>query len=420
MNETINFSPEIPEDNFPKLSEEALVGIPGQIVQLASENSEASPAALLFTALAFAAASLGPVPYFYVGDTKHPARLFVSIVGQSSRARKGTSQHPIQRIFEEAERIGRLAPLTTTPGPFSSGEGIIHAVRDPSKTMKKDQPIDMGVKDKRLLGLLGEFGGTLATMEREGTTLSAVLRTAWDTGDIRPLTKNCQIETTNSHINFVGHITKLELDKLLSTSDVWNGFANRILWVCARRNGEHPCPVPMPKEEVTKIAEQLAESLEYGQRTAPITQAPDAEELWKQLYSDLTTDEPGKAGVIACRAEAQVIRLSMIYALLDKSSLIYRKHLEAGLAAWDYCAQSTRYLFGTALVNPREQKLLEVLQTRQTWTKTDIHNIFQRNIPAVELNALLAEMESSNKIIRSGQGRGAIYSLSNPQDCPQG
>lgn len=403
--------PAVPDDGFPKLSDEALIGLPGTIVKLACKDSEAHPAAVLFTALAFAAATFGAISYFPVGDTKHPPRLFTCIVGQSARARKGTSAHPVERIFQTAQEQYGLPPLTVTPGPFSSGEGIINAVRDASEIMKKGEPIDMGVSDKRLLAILGEFGGTLASMARQGSTLSAVLRTAWDTGNIKPMTKLSQIKTTGAHINFVGHITKQELDHLLSTSDVWNGLANRLLWVCARRERLVPLPEPMDEKAVVALSKELGAAIRFAQTAGRIAFADDAKDLWISLYHEISTDEPHVVGIVTARSEPQLLRLAMIYALLDKSFFIEKQHINAAFAAWNYCEQSAAYLFGKAQTNPRAARVLDFLATGPK-TKTELHHLFGRNLQAVALNALLADLETKGQIESTGGGKaGRTYAL---------
>ena len=65
-------------------------------------------------------------------------------------------------------------------GGMSSGEGIIHAVRDPVHAMSRGvmKLKDPGVTDKRLLLDEREFYSALAVMQRQGNTLSTVIRDA--------------------------------------------------------------------------------------------------------------------------------------------------------------------------------------------------------------------------------------------------
>ena len=59
------------------------------------------------------------------------------------------------------------------------------------------------------------------------------------------------------------------------------------------------------------------------------TQALD---LWKAIYPDLSQEHTGLAGGIINRAEAQTLRLALIYALLDGQGHIAETHLHAALA----------------------------------------------------------------------------------------
>jgi hypothetical protein len=254
---------------WPKLHEAALEGIVGEIVRAATQNSEADPAAVLMTALVEAGATIGTGPHILISETVHHARLFSVLVGASSRARKGTSVAPVQRIFEAAsQHIRRNStlpfpgglPLRISYGPLSSGEGLVYAVRDPVEVKGEDgeiKVVDEGVEDKRLLVIEGEFSAVLRACQREGNTLSAILRTAFDHGNIEPLTKHNRIKATGAHINFVGHITEHELHCLLTSIDVWNGFANRILWAAVRRTRQVPFPQPLSEEVVCKLSERL-------------------------------------------------------------------------------------------------------------------------------------------------------------------
>jgi hypothetical protein len=50
----------------------------------------------------------------------------------------------------------------------------------------------------------------LKVMSREGNTLSPVIRSAWDDGNLRILTKTSPAHATDAHISIIGHITRGE------------------------------------------------------------------------------------------------------------------------------------------------------------------------------------------------------------------
>ena len=190
-----NSQDEIRSRPWPKLPPAALPGWIGDLVELACRESEADPAAVLTTLLAQAGAVFGQTASVSVGETKHHPCIFAVLVGASSRARKGTSKYPVERIFNEAEQLlqqrsFKVEPLKIAPGPLSSGEGIIFAIRDQSEAVDDTgAPIDPGVTDKRLFVVEEEFGSVLNMKHRDGNTLSTTLRLLWDGRTVEPLIK---------------------------------------------------------------------------------------------------------------------------------------------------------------------------------------------------------------------------------------
>lgn len=400
--------------NWPVLPKAALYGLAGEVVNAATENSEADRAAVLLTFLTWLGAAAGNSVYTPIGDTRHYPRLFCTIVGASSRARKGTSKGPIEKIFQAVEKNISLAPLATSNGPLSSGEGIIYAVRDASdKRNKKEGNIeDEGVRDKRLLVLEGEFGAPLKALQREGNTLSAILRTAWDGGNIQPLTKSNRIKVTDPHICIVAHITRGELKQLLQTGDLWNGLANRFLWVCAKRQKLVPNPKPMDSEVVQNLANKLAEVLKVVQTFGAVSFLADAQEAWDRLYPTISHDEPGTFGVVTARAEAHVKRLALIYALLDGTDTIGLNHLKAALAVWGYCRDSARYVFGETATNTEAGRILEAL-TNGDKSQTELNNLFDGHLSSDKLGSILRDLEANGRILKRQEkrhrGKGTTY-----------
>ena len=74
-----------------------------------------------------------------------------------------------------------------------------------------------------------------------------------------------------------------------------------------------------------------------------------ARKRWEEIYDAIADAElPGIAAALTNRAEAQVLRLALIYAVLDGSRQIDVVHLEAGWALWRYCEASVLYIWGDA------------------------------------------------------------------------
>ena len=179
---------DFPDSKPPVLAAEAFHGLAGEIVKAHEPHTEADPAAILFQLLTTFGCAATTGPHFLQEATKHQARLFVAIVGKSAKARKGTSWSIVRSLFERAD----LEFSKRIVSGASSGEGIIHHVRDGSEVEDSKGKIrsDPGVTDKRMLLFEGEFAQLLRVTVREGNTVSPVIRNAWDGGRLQTLTKN--------------------------------------------------------------------------------------------------------------------------------------------------------------------------------------------------------------------------------------
>ncbi len=410
---------EFPIPEWPTLDAKAFNGFVGDFVRLATINSEADPAAVLITFLTRFGVEVGCGKTMAVGDTKHKSILASVIVGSSSKARKGTSAKPVERLFSFPETLFDAFswPVArSSKGPFSSGEGIIFAIRD--KVLKwdvKDQKnvvVDPGVDDKRLFVLDEEFGGVLANTKREGNTLSMIIRQCWDGGTLDPLTKNNKIRATNGVVGWVSHITLTELNAKLAESESFNGFANRILWCLARRQKLVPIPQPMPRQELEGLQTRLLDILKDAGGEDLIKLSPEAADAWcNRYYADLTKDRPGLAGCTTNRGEAQVLRLAMVYCFLDGERVISIDHLESGLAVWEYCRQSANYIFAGRQEDATSQKILESLE-QAPMTRTKLYKLFQNNVSKDKIQASLKELIAAKRIEEcKNTGTGGAPSL---------
>ncbi len=395
------------------LGEHALHGLAGEVVRAIEPQTEADPVALLLQFLVAFGNCVGRIYYYMVEGDRHYPNLFAVIVGQSSKARKGTSWGRIRPLFQGA---GDWLEHRTDGG-LSSGEGMIYPVRDPvkkmmwdSKTKQLEEKIeDAGVNDKRLLVQETEFSGVLNVKKREGNTLSRLIRDAWDRGNLASMTKNSQLRATGAHISMVGHITEDELRRELTQTDAANGFANRYLYACVKRSkilpfgGKDSDVIAEVGQKVTTLVDTLRRrsfAHTFGDTSSTfnpeLTWSSDARALWESVYPQLSEGHPGMFGSITGRAEAQVCRLALIYALLDGSNIMEVVHLRAALEVWRYCEQSAAYIWGDAFGDSAVDTVLQALRAAGTagMTRTQISSLFDRHKSGQDLaralNVLLA------------------------------
>ena len=373
------------------LGEQAYYGLVGEAVNTIEPHTESDPAAIVIQFLAAFGNVVGRSPFYPVEGDRHHTNLFGVLVGASSKARKGTSWGQVRRLLNMA-----AAPdcwvFDSIQSGLSSGEGLVWGVRDPG-TAGEDDP---GVSDKRLLVVETEFARPLVAMAREGNVLSELLRQSWDTGDLQILTKNNPAKATGAHISVIGHVTHDDLRRHLGTTQQANGFANRFLWVCAKRSKKLPEGGTLTDEAIALLADRLRDAILFAAGVAEMRRDDEARDLWRSAYPDLSEGRPGLLGAAISRAEAQVLRLSMIYALLDCSAVIRIEHLQAALAVWRYCEDSARYIFGHSLGDPVADKILEALRSRgpSGMTRTEIRDLFKRHLEQGQAAAAVASLQA--------------------------
>jgi hypothetical protein len=392
-------SPEVRE--FPVLAEEAFIGLAGDIVRMIEPHTESDPSGLLLSVHAFFGNCIGQGPHFRVEATQHGTNLFVLKVGDSAKARKGTGEDRVRSIFRHVDEDWAGTRIHTG---LSSGEGLIWEVRNPViKKVKEgkgahaqmvEETIDPGVDDKRLLIIESEFAGTLRTMRREGNILSRVLRDAWDRGDLATLTKNSPARATGACISIIGHITAPELRECLDQTSMANGFGNRHLFACVKRSKFLPFGGALRDEDLRSMAARVRGAVQQARGIQRVVMSQEAAAAWEAIYAKLSGDTPGLLGSLTARAEAQVVRLALLYALWDGSREIGLDHLIAAVAIEDFCRKSVAYIFGDALGDQVADAILDALKSaaHPGLTRTEINNLFSRNVPANQIARALGEL----------------------------
>lgn len=365
-------------------------GVIGDMVRELEPHTEADPVAILVQALAAFGNVIGRTAYFRTEATRHYGNLFVVLVAPSSKGRKGTAWAQARQAIADADPTWRVV------SGLVSGEGLIWHVRDAA--MSGDA--DSGVTDKRLFIMEPEFAKVLRVVERDGSTLSPVLREAWDSGCLTTLAKNAPTSATDAHVSFVGHITADELRRYLTATESANGFGNRFLWVCAKRARYLPDGGDPDERRLKSIREQFAIAIQCAREFRECRRDARAGERWRAVYRELSDGKPGLLGSMTGRAEAQVMRLAMLYALSDAQSTIELEHLNAALALWRYCFESARYVFGDSLGDRVADDIHAAIVEAggPGITRTELSNALGRNRSRTEIARGLARLADTGLV----------------------
>jgi hypothetical protein len=359
----------------------------GEIVERIAPHTEADPIAILTQLLVAFGAAAGRGAWFEVEATRHHANEFMLLVGDSSKARKGSSWDHVRRLIADVDPSLEHRILTG----LSSGEGLIWAVRDPSGQ-------DPGISDQRLLVIEPEFASVLKASTREISTLSPTLRSAWDGRPLAILTRTAPARATGAHIALIGHITQAELRRHTTTIELANGYLNRILIVACRRQrllpegGHHD---PLAGSGLHRL---LAAAVQHARNAGQLRLDDDARELWHRAYHQLAQPHDGILGQITARAEAHTIRLALIYALTDSAEQISQQHLTAALALHDYAARSAAWALTSATGQPLAEQIHTALRhTPAGLTRSQISDTLKHNQPAGQLDHALRALQDAGR-----------------------
>lgn len=412
-------------DDLPALHPAALHGPLGQVLARVAPTTEAHPAGILLQLIALLGAIIGDGPHVVIGGSRHPARIWPMICGQTGSGRKGESLAQAKKFLTSfssySSFISYFVERCLAQG-MSSGEGLIAHFQPPNAKDEDPEP------DRRLAVTEVEFGRTLAASKRDGSTLGPVLRTLWEEDSAQVMTRAEPLKVSGIHLVVIAHITPRELRMKLSDADVAGGTVNRFL----------PALVKQPKllfnETEDPDTSDLAEYI--GERVHTTHHAPArryrrtdvAQSYWCQIYQVLSdADMDGPLGEIIARAPAYVLRLALLYAVLDGSDDIEPEHLKAGLAIVKYSIDSARSIFGDH-AGSDETKLTSALSAAgpDGLTRAQISKVFSGNKNSHELDLLLTHLIERGYVtkhtVSAGKGPNkTIYTWTNkPEPNPIG
>lgn len=451
------------------LHSDAYIGVLGDFVRLVQSETEADPDVILIQSLVTAGCLFHRHAFVEISGREHHTNLNMCVVGDSGSGRKGTANDAVRLFFREVDHDFWSRKVL---GGMSTGEGLRDPIRDaihgPDKKNPQEQVLlDPGEPDKRLLIYESEFAVPLVCMTREGNTLSQAVRQAFDGEDLRNLTKRDKTCATAPHVSIVGNITRDELMKQLQTgTDMTNGFANRFLWVYAKQrtkllpSGGRLLSVaksPEFRELVrrfngvyVKTCDESGQSIGgHSRLSGELRRDDEATLLWGTddgqggMYRELeNAGHKGRLADVTKRASVMVMRLALVYALLDPTGdedapppkhelgesreqpterelsehkkllevyeaagwfreewqpTIQTRHLKAAYAVWKYCEDSARSIFdGNQVTDPVAGKILEAVRTNNGYgmSATKISNLFGRNEPKEKLEQAKALLVS--------------------------
>lgn len=370
-----------------ELDAAAFYGPHGDFVRELVPFTEADPAAMLLTTMAYYGAWLGKSRWIHRGSSDHSPSIQAVIIGQSSIARKGTSHAMVRRAWEPVMKASAAgvdeddSPAAVFPmGPkplkqltgVASGEALIDLMSTPGT---------------RAVMFEEEFVQMLRRIGRQGSTLGTVMRSVFDQKTLETHSRGSGTVTADGDLyslSFLGHATDDELLSSLSASEIYGGSANRMLWVRAHPQRPLPFEQRAPEKIFDDYRRWLGVSRHGGtpsRREVPLSRSVESE--WERIYLREAEPQFGLYGAVSARGPVNILRLALNISCSVGELEIGLESLLAADAIWRYCQQTAWLLFGLGSgdeqVDSMTRSLIEVYAdiNQDPWLSTkEIHSMF--------------------------------------------
>jgi len=333
--------------------DEAYEGLAGDLIDAIVPYTDASKEGLLTVLLTEVGVLAGPRPSIYYGGVQH-ANLFTVLVGDTGRGRKGTALAMMQQAIAGVEPV----LLDISHGGVGSGEGLVMLMKGAIDA----DPAGLG----RIFLREEEFARLLKAAGREGSTVSELLRQAYDGRALQRVTAASNVRVTDYHTGFHGHCTREDLTRFLDNVEVANGYANRFLYIPVQKRDAEVLQEAwtLPSELKTKLADALVFASTMKTNTFIGANMPVEEEAIALLDDEASRREAvlGVASMLARRLHVHAARASIVYAVLDQSPRVTAAHVRRALAFTEYGWRGLIWAFGEATGDPDADLLLRHLR----------------------------------------------------------
>ncbi len=185
-----------------------------------------------------------------------------------------------------------------------------------------------------------------------------------------------------------------------------------------KRSKVIPKPQGVPERVLAPLVLRLRDAIDFAEDHDEVERTREAEELWSRVYPSLSEGKPGLLGAILGRAEAQVMRLACIYALMNCSRKIQSRHLQAALALWEFSAASASRIFGTSVGDRTADRILDRLRDQGELSETDVHAIFDNHKSKTEIDRAFDRLQQCGLVTfveeKTGGRPRAVWRLATP------
>jgi len=329
-------------------------------INLMSDVTEAPPSYHFFTFITAISMLLGRNAYMLWGPDKLYTNLWTMIVGQTGRARKSTA------INRGCDILNRVTPDTQILPSLSTWEGLLTAMQRNDNDLSGQN--ELNIKNEITMIAMSEFDGFLKKSRNEN--IAHMLPNLCDIYDMfkpaRSVTKGTPICIKNYFVSMICGIQPEVLENAFQTGDIHGGFAGRFCYVYDSSNKEIPIPVWNKEKEYGNILDELNQiKLSFNIETQ-ILFHDSCIPIWSDFYHDYRNPNIHHPLLMQIneRMQNHVLKIAIIFAILDNKPSIMPTHLNNAIAIAYWLMNNNKRLFGSLGLDKQsklESKIIELI-----------------------------------------------------------
>lgn len=339
--------------------DECYYGWFGAYRDLMAPCTSAADAYHLAAALVYAGATAGRRVWLRHARIQYP-NLSVVLVGETGKAKKDTAADFAQEFFDEQETargtVISMTPYRTLFG-LSTAEGLLQ---------------DMEKSGANVVVHTSEFNLLMKKGRSESSgTLLPTLTKLWDGLSYIDLpTRKDPIRVTKPVFSLLGTTTPHTLVRDMRVEDIESGFANRLLWVFGEGKDYIPRPPAPDAVERRRLLAEFLNALDTAEQHSPeFSLDKAAQSLWDDwgyaldatINAYINPDDRN----MAQRIEANVARISTLFAATEGTPVISLAALEAAIAFVTTSFENIRYqsrMWGATNDAQIESRMLQIVR----------------------------------------------------------
>ena len=207
----------------------------------------------------------------------------------------------------------------------------------------------------------------------------------------------------HAHVGIIGHITKDELLRYLTATELANGFFNRFLLIAVERVQAAAVRRRARRARARRAPRRRsALALRFAGTDAALTFDAAARERWIDIYAELSAGQPGLAGAAtgtrrSARRPPRADLRTPRPLRADPPASTSRPRS----AVWRYSADSARWVFGDSLGDPTADEIWAAAKERPAGiTRTEVSRPVLPQQESREIDRALTVLEDAGRLRR--------------------